>query len=70
MTISFKEWLDKEQPPSPNIWNYDTNADMQYFTNLDSKYSLMSKRNGQVKINPEDLYLCSKLKKRRDKRKK
>lgn len=67
MLISYKEWLSKDAPPSPNIWDYDTNADLQYFTNVKSKYSTINKKPRQKSINPEDLYFCSKLKKNRKK---
>ena len=67
MLISFKEWLDKESPPSPNIWTYDNNADLQYFTNLKSKYYLVNNKTGQSDFDPDELYFCPKKKKSKKK---
>jgi len=70
MIISFRDWLDKESPPSANIWDYGTNAQMQYFGDIKSKYSTPIKTNVKSEFDPEEIYYCTKRKNKKNKRNK
>ena len=65
MLISYKEWLSKDSPPSPNIWDYGTNAELQYFKKVRSKYTTSNKSGEEPKIDPEGTYFCSKKQKKK-----
>ena len=53
--ISYREWLDKEQPNYHPIGTELSNADEKFgLTGVKSKYVMVGNKNGQVSFSPEE----------------
>lgn len=67
--ISYREWLDKEQPNYHPIGTELSNADEKFgLTGVKSKYVMVGNKNGQVSFSPEEKYICSKANKKKGKK--